>query len=272
MKFFHYSTLQGALRIFFRKNYLKTSSTVVWTLSCMFLDTFVISYIFNFFWFFSGLDPPGCSGQNLLPKKIPRSMLKICLKTFGNVFAHFEKNERFPIFLKFFQVSTLQDALGNFLSRKNLKTKSKLLWTLLRTILDTFENSKFFRFFFEFLQVSISRLHWSRKSRKNYLKQVWTLLETFFRGFETLKIFPFYWKFSTSRTLQCALKKNFEKNTSKQVWTLLESFFGILELWNFFHFCGFFLVSRVHWAELFPSKKSVKTFSNNVFGNVFGQF
>ena len=140
-----------------------------------FLDNFESVEVFPFFKFFRVSTTQGSLGKIFCPKKLPRSMLKTCLNTFGNVFAHFEK-------MKIFQV------------------------------------------FWSFSKFRPSRVHWARKNRKNYLEQVWTLLERFF---------------------------------------------GVLEVWNFFHFCGFFLVSRVHWAELFPSKKSVKTFSNNVFWERF---
>ena len=172
-------------------------------------------------------------------------MLTICLKTFGNVFGHFEKNDRFSIFLKFFQVSTLQDALGNFLSRKNLETKSKLLWTHLRTILDTFENSKFFRFFFEFLQFSISRLHWSQKSQKNYLKQVWTLLETFFGVLKLWKYFHFIENFRRLEPSSVHWKKKLRKKyfkTSLDTLGIVFRDFGTLKffpfLWIFFSLQG----------------------------------
>ena len=125
---------------------------------------------------------------------------------FWERFQAFWKIESFSGFLKFFQVSTLQGALGNFFRENYLKTSSKLVWRLSRLFLDTLENSIFFDFFFQVLQISISRLHWARKIRKNYLKQVWTLLITFF---------------------------------------------GILNFWSLFDSCGFFWVSRVHWAELF---------------------
>ena len=126
---------------------------------------------------------------------------------FWERFQAFWKIESFSSFLKCFQVSTLQGALGTFFRENCLKTSLKLVWRLSRLFLDTFENSIFFfDFFFQVLQISISRLHWARKIRKNYLKQVWTLLITFF---------------------------------------------GILNFWSLFDSCGFFWVSRVHWAELF---------------------
>ena len=177
--------------------------------------------------FFRLLDPPGCTGINFLPEKIPRGMLKTCSNTFGNVFVHFEKMKVFQFF-EVFPSLDLPGCTGQFFLRKLPQNKFETCLDTSKNVLDTFEKSNFFRFFFEFLQNSISRLHWARKNRKNYLKQVWTLLERFF---------------------------------------------GILELWNLFDFCGFFfLVSCVHWAQCFPSKNSIKTFSNKVFGNIFGQF
>ena len=117
---------------------------------------------FFHFWFFPSFDHPRCPGQFFLPKKIPRSMLKTCLNTFGNVFMHFEKKKVFPVFWSFSKFGPSRVHWASFFWESYLKTSSRLVWTLLRTFLDTFEVSKFFRFF-EFLQVAISWLHWARK-------------------------------------------------------------------------------------------------------------
>ena len=133
-------------------------------------------------------------------------MLKTCLNTFGNVFRHFEKLKVFPVFWSFSKCRPYRVHWALFSEKIAWKQVQNLcgdfqdyFWTLLRL-------QFFFDFFFQVLQISISRLHWARKIRKNYLKQVWTLLITFF---------------------------------------------GILNFWSLFDSCGFFWVSRVHWAELF---------------------
>ena len=104
--------------------------------------------VFQFFEVFRLLDPPGCTGRNFSPAKIPRSMFQTCLIAIGNVFRAFWKIEIFSSFLKFYQVSTLQGALGNSFPENYLKTSLKFVWTLLGPFLDTFEISNFCRFFF----------------------------------------------------------------------------------------------------------------------------
>ncbi len=63
-------------------------------------------------------------------------MFKTRLDTFGNDFEHFWIFEKFLIFLKIFEDSTLHGTLGKKNFRKNYpKTCSKHVWTLLGTIL-----------------------------------------------------------------------------------------------------------------------------------------
>ena len=154
------------------------------------LDTFrtVFGHFWNFkflsifFRIFPSFDPPGCTGQFFNQK----NYLEACSKSFwtflGMYLGFLKKTENFSIFLTFFQVSTLQRALGKIFFQKNTSKQFQHLFEkLLRTFLDTFRNSIFFDFFFEFLQVLISRLHWSRKVRKKITsEEIWTLLETFF--------------------------------------------------------------------------------------------
>ncbi len=63
-------------------------------------------------------------------------MFKTRLDTFGNDFGHFWIFEKFLIFLKIFEDSTVHGTLGkNFFRKNHLKTCSKHVWTLLGTIL-----------------------------------------------------------------------------------------------------------------------------------------
>ena len=190
----------------------------------MFLGTFLENFesfeVFPPFCVFCEFRPPRVHWAKIFVEKLPRRMLKTCLNTFGNVFRHFEKLKVFPVFWSFSKSRPYRVHWALFSEKIAWKQVQNLsgdfqdyFWTLLRI-------QFFFDFFFQVLQISISRLHWARKIRKNYLKQVWTLLITFF---------------------------------------------GILNFWSLFDSCGFFWVSRVHWAELF----SVEIIKQNMLKQCF---
>ncbi len=85
------------------------------------------------------------TGQNFFSKKLPQNMFKTRLDTFGNDFGHFWIFEKFLIFLKVFEDSTVHGTLGKKFFRKNYpKTCSKHVWTLLGTILGIFGILKIF--------------------------------------------------------------------------------------------------------------------------------
>ena len=233
LKFFDFSTLQGALgEIFHRQKYLEACSKHVWLLLGTFFGHFEKLKVFPVFWNFSKFRRSRVhwaifSKKNYL-KTISKlvwtllgsfldtfeisnfcrfffrinqkNYLKACSKRFwtflGMYLGFLKKNESFSIFLTFFHVSTLQRALGKIFFQKNTSKQFQHLFEkLLRTFLDTFRNSIFFDFF----------------------------------------------RISTSFDLQVALvKKSSEKITSEEIWTLLETFFGILKKWIFFHFFEIF--------------------------------
>ena len=115
LKFFPVWTFQGAQGNFFRENYLKTSLKFVWTLLGSFLDTFEISNFCRFFFRISR-----------------KNYLEACSKrvwTFlGTYLGFLKKNESFSIFLRFFQVSTLQRALGKNFFPKNTSKQVRNLF------------------------------------------------------------------------------------------------------------------------------------------------
>ena len=101
----------------------------------------------------------------------------------------------------------------------------------------------FFRFFFEFFQVSTLQCVLAISFRKKYLKTsselVWTLLGTISDTLENLK-FSIFSIFLLSN-LQGALSNNFtEKISSKHVQNIFDcfwgTFLGILKMWKFFQF------------------------------------
>ena len=222
---------------FSKHNYLKTGSEHVWTILGTVLDTLDIMK-FSIFSNLSLTRPSRVHCAKFLPKKLPRNMFKTCLIAFGNVFWAFWKIEAFSSFLEFFQVSTLQGALGNFFRKNHLKTSSKLVWTLLGKFLDTFEFSNFFDFFFEFFQVStlegaLVNLFLPKKLPQSMFKTCLNFLGNVFGHFEKkMKVFPFFWRFSMFRP------------------------------------------SRVHWAIFFSRKIPQNKFNTclETFKNVFGHF
>ena len=197
------------------------------TFGNVFRDFGKLIFFSFFFEIFRFLDPSGCTGRIFLPEKIPRSMLKTNLNTFGNVFGHFE-NWKFSSFLKFFPVWTFQGAQGNFSRENYLKTSLKFVWTLLGPFLDTFEISNFCRFFFRiFPSFDPPGCTGQFFNQKNYLeacsKRFWTFLGMYLGFLKKNESFSIFLTFFQVSTLQRALGKIFfQKNTSKQFQHLFE--------------------------------------------------
>ena len=249
LEFFQVSTLQGALGNFFRKNHLKTSSKLVWTLLGKFLDTFEFSNFFDFFFdFFQVSTLKGALVNLFLPKKLAQSMFKTCLNFLGNVFGHFEKKWKFFLFSDVFPCFDPPGCTGQyFFPEKNLKTSSTLVWKLLRTFLDTLRNSIFSIFFRISASFDLQGALVKKSSKKISSKQIWTLLEMFFGILKKWDLFPFFWIFFDFSTLQDALgeifhRKKYLEACWKHVWTLLGTYLGILKKWKFSSFLKFFPV------------------------------
>ena len=265
--------LQGAL---VKKISKKISSKQIWTLLEMFFGILKIWDFFRFFEFFRLLDPPGCTGRNFSPEKIPRGMLKTCLNTFGNVFGHFEKMKVFQLF-DFFPSLDLPGCTGQFFLRKLPQNKFETCLDTSKNVLDTFEKSNFFRFFYEFLQNSISRLHWGRKVRK---KLPQASLDTFgkvFRDFGTLKSFRVLWIFFESPV--CTGHSVFRRKTQlKHSQTMfLGTFsdnFEIFEVFPFFKVFSKPRPSKVHWRLFFETKLRQNRFRTclDIIRDSFGHF
>ena len=152
----------------------------------------------------------------------------------------------------------------------------KLHRSMLKTCLNTFGNV--FRHFeklnvFQFFEVfpsvdptGCTGHFFPRKLPENKFK---TCVETFKFIFGHFWEFNFFSTFSSKfykiRSPGCTGQEIFGKNYLTQVWTLLETFFGIWKFWNLFDSCGFFWVSRVHWAELF----SVEIIKQNMLKQCF---
>ena len=215
---------------FSKQNYLKTGSEHVWTILGTVLDTLEILN-FSIFPNLFLTRPSRVHCAKHLPKKLPRNMFKTCLIAFGNVFWAFWKIEGFSSFLEFFQVSTLQGALGNFFRKNHLKTSSRLVWTLLGKFLDTFEFSNFFRFFFSnFSKFRPSRVHWSiyfyrKKLRQSMFKRVWAFRWPFLGIWKKNGSFSIFLTFFHVSTLQGALGNFFSRKIPQNKFnTCLETF------------------------------------------------
>ena len=174
-------------------------------------------------------------------------MFKTCLSFSVTVFGHLEKKWKFFHFSDVFPCFDPPACTGqNFFPEKYLKTSSTLVWKLLRTFLDTFRNSIFFDFFFEFLQVLISRLHWSRKVRKKSPQKKFGHFWKRFSGFWKFEFFSIFWNFSISRPSRVHWANFFTgKNTSKHVENKFEHFWE--RIWAFWKLKVF------QFFEVFPS-------------------
>ena len=206
-------------------------------------------------------------------KRIPQSKFRTCLDTIRISFGHFKNIEIFLFFSIFSSLEPPGCTDQKFYQNSYLEACWKRVWTLLRTIsgiLKKNENSVFPKFF----HVSTLRGALGIFFAKLTSKQVQNLFGHFwkrFPGFWKFECFSNFWNFSTSLPSRVHWPKNFEKITSKQVWTLLESVLDIYESLKIFRFLWIFFESPGCTGQSFsPSKKSIKTCSNNVFGNVFG--
>ena len=245
LKFFDFSTLQGALAKKFRKNHIKTcldnlgnvfgyfwkfeffsiSVELFWVSRVHWAESFSVEKIKQnmlkqSFWERSWrfFDHPGCTGQEFLPK----NYLEACWKhvwTLLGTFLGILKIESFSSFLKFFQVSTLQGALGTFFRENCLKTSSKLVWRLSRLFLDTFENSIFFRFFLPSFTNFDLQVALGKKNSKKLPQASLDNFDNVFRDFEFFKSFRFLWIFLS---LQGSLGRAFfrRNNQAKHAQTM----------------------------------------------------
>ena len=197
--------------------------------------------IFDFFWKFSKTRPSMEHWAKNFSKKIPQNMFKTRLDIFGNDFRLFCNFEKFSIFLKIFEDSTLHGTLGKNFSKK-------IPQNMFKTRLDIFGND--FRLFCNFEKFSIflkifeDSTHQGTLGKKifrnNYpetcSKHVWTFLGTILGFSAILKSFWFFWKFSTTRPSKEHWAKNFfsEKSPQNMFNTRLDTFGN-----DFGHFCNF---------------------------------
>ena len=128
---------------------------------------------------------------------------------------------------------------------------------------------KVFPVFWNFSKCRPYRVHWALFSEKIAWKQVQNLCGDFQDCFWTLLRIQFFFDFFF-QVLQISIyrlhwARKIRKNYLKQVWTILITFFGILNFLSLFDSCGFFWVSRVHWAELF----SVEIIKQNMLKQCF---
>ena len=147
---------------------------------------------------------------------------------------------------------------------------------MLKTCLNTFgnvfrhfEKLKVFPVFWSFSKCRPYRVQWALFSEKIAWKQVQIFCGDFQDYFWTLLRIQFFFDLFF-QVLQISISRlhwarKVRKNYLKQVWTLLITFFGILNFWSLFDSCGFFWISRFHWAELF----SVEIIKQNMLKQCF---
>ena len=107
LNIFEDSTLHGTLGKNFSKKNPKTCSKHVWTFLGTILDFSAILKNFRFFWKFSKTRPSMEHWAKKFSEKVLQNMFKTRLDIFGNDFRLFCNFEKFLIFLKIFDNSTL---------------------------------------------------------------------------------------------------------------------------------------------------------------------
>ena len=184
------------------KKCLKTCLKHVWSVLGTILGIFGILKFFWFFWKVLKTRPSMEDwAKNIFSKNLPQNMFKTRLVSFGNDFGHFWNFEKFLIFLKNFEDSTLHGRLGKKKLRKNCpKTCSNYVWTILGTILSIFGILKNFWFFWKILKTRPSMEDWAKKNFEKiapkhvqitfgqFWERFWAFLE-FWKFFDFLKIF-----------------------------------------------------------------------------------
>ena len=270
------ATLRGTLgKKNFRNNYPETCSKHVWTFLGTYLGIFAILKICDFFENFRRIDPHGTLDKTKFSKKLTQNMFKTRLDTFGNDFGHFCNFEKFLIFLKISEDSTLHGKL----SKKNFS--KKLTQNMFKTRLDTFGNEfghfcnleKFLIFFENFRRIDppwiTEQKKFSKKLTQNLFK---TRLDTFgndFGHFCNFEKFLIFLKISEDSNLHGKLsKKNFSKKLTQNMFkTRLDTFGNV-----FGHFCNFekFFFFFENFRRIDPHGTMGKTkFSKKLTQNMF---
>ena len=180
-------------------------------------------------------------------------------------------------FSNFFSISSSLEPPGCTEQKFYQKVTSKHVENVFEHFRERFlafwKKTKVFPFFFSFSKFRPSRMHWAFFSRNLPRNKFKTCLDNsgkVFRGFESSNVFPFFEIFDIS-TLQGALAKKFRKNYFKTSLDTLGISFGHLwKIENFSILWIFFESPGCTGQSFSPSKKSIKTCSKNVFGNVFG--
>ena len=195
--------------------------------------------IFHFLKTFRRLDLPWNTGQKNFSEKLPQNMFKTRLDTFGNDFVQLWNFEKFLIFWKHFEDSTIHGTLGKNFFRKNYpKTCSKHVWTIWERFWAFLEIWKVFSFFtktFRRLDTPWNtgqKIFFEKITPKTCSKHVWTVFGNDFRHFWKFENFLIFWKHFEDSNLHGTLgkkifQKKFPKTSSKHVWTLLGTIVGI---------------------------------------------
>ena len=272
LKFFQVSTLQGALGTFFRE---KTSKQVqnlfghfwkrVWV--SWILRSFCISLKF--------FDVSTLQGA--LAKKSRKNHIKTCLDNLGNVFGHFWKFEFFSISVVLFRVSRVHWA--EFFSVEIIMQNmiKQCFWERFWRILKV---SKFFHFFVFFASFDhpgcTGQKFLPKKLPLSMLKTCLIAFGNVFSGnLNKWTFFQFFEVFPSFDPPGCTGQEKIEKITSSKFAHFLKRFSGFWNFEIFSIFVDFSWVSRVHWAQRFPSNnqsKQSQAMFLGTFSDVFENF
>ena len=138
--------------------------------------------------------PPSVHWAKFLPEKDLETCWKHVWLLLGTIFGHFGKLKVLPVFLKFFQVSTLQGALRKNFSRKDYREAcSKRVWTFLIMFVGILKKKwKFFHFFEIFPSLDLpgcTEHFFPRKLPQNKFGHFWKRFLSGLWNFEIFSIF-----------------------------------------------------------------------------------
>ena len=226
--------LQGALAKKFWKHHLKTSLDTLGIVFGLFWKFEIFSIFVGFFWF-SRVN----WAELFSVEKTNQNMLKQCF--WERFWTCFKSSEYFQ-FSEVFPSLDAPGCTGLFCKTKYLKASSEHVWTLLGTVLDTFQISKV-RFFFHFSPFFDPAGH--DDFRKNHLVTCLNTVGYVFGHFWKTEIFSIFLNFFQISNLQCVIaiyfRKKYLKTSSEQASTLLGTVSDTLEILKFSIFSIFLL-------------------------------
>ena len=220
-----------------------------------------------FFWIIPSFDPTGCTGH-VFPRNYIQTSSTLAWTLSGMFLDAFEISFFFHFFFDFFQVSTLQGAVG----KKNSKNYLKQVWTLLERFFVFFKIWILFDFCGTFLslQGALGRAFSVEKINQNILKQCF--LGTFLENFESFELLFFFKFFPSLDPPGCTgdfFLKEIPQNRFRTCLDNIRDSFGHLRNIEIFHFFQSFPYSTLQVAL---GKNFAKNITSKHVQNMFHCF